>query len=75
MVAVTAQLTLYKRMAEANGYEVTKLYVIQLKKDGKHILKAVDPDEELADALLTLHRRLEKKKRNKKELSQSEGDK
>lgn len=72
-VAVTAQLTLYKRMAEANGIPVSKLYVLQLKKDGKFTLRLVEPDEELADACLTLHRRLEKKKRNyKQNLSKTE---
>ena len=72
-VAVTAQLTLYKRMAEANGIPVSKLYVLQLKKDGKFTLRFVEPDEELADACLILHRRLEKKKRNyKQNLSKTE---
>lgn len=66
-VSVTAQLTLYKMMAEANGFEVTKLYVIQLKKTGKPVLKEIHPDEELADSLLVLHNRLKKGRQNAKE--------
>ena len=65
-VSVAAQLTLYKRMAEENGYGITKLYVLQLKKDGKFTLRNVDPDEPLADACLTLHDRLKPKKRKNK---------
>ena len=71
-VAVTAQLTLYKRMAEANGIKVDKLYVLQLKKDGKFTLRLVEPDEALADACLTLHDRLKPKRKHKQNLSKTE---
>ena len=71
-VAVTAQLTLYKRMAEANGIKVDKLYVLQLRKDNRFTLRLVEPDEALADACLTLHDRLKPKRKHKQNLSKAE---
>lgn len=71
LVSVTAQLTLYQMMAEANGMKVDALYVVQLKKDGKFTLKEITPDRDLADACLILHSRLTKRKRkNKQNISQ-----
>lgn len=66
-VSVTAQLTLYQMMAEANGMKVDALYVLQLKKDGKFTLKEIIPDSDLADACLILHSRLVKRKRKNKQ--------
>ena len=66
-VSVTAQLTLYQMMAEANGMKVDALYVLQLKKDGKFTLKEIIPDRDLADACLILHSRLVKRKRKNKQ--------
>lgn len=65
-VAVAAQLTLYKMMAEGNGFPVSKLYVLHLTKDKGYKLKEIEPDYDLANAVLTLHRRLEKKHKRKK---------
>ena len=70
-VAVTAQLTLYQMMCEANGIKVGGLYVLQLKKDGKFTFREVIPDRDLADACLILHSRLTKRKRKNK---QNKGD-
>lgn len=66
-VAVTAQLTLYKMMAESQGLKVDELFVLHLKKDGKHQFKKIEPDEQLAESCLYLHEKLKKKKRRKKE--------
>lgn len=68
LVSVTAQLTFYKRMVVVNGDQVDKLYVLQLQKTGKPVLKEIQPDEALADACLCLHDRLRKKKHNKNNL-------
>lgn len=64
-VSVTAQLTLYKLMAEAQGFKIDKLYVLQLKKDGKATFKEIAPDPKLAESCLYLHELLKKKKRKR----------
>lgn len=61
-----AQLNLYRRMLEANGVTVEALYILHLKKDGTYKLKPFEFDDKVPEALLTLHRALEKKKRRKK---------
>ena len=61
-VSVTAQLTLYKMACESQGMEVEKLYVLQLKKDGKAVFKEITPDPKLAESCLYLHELLKKKK-------------
>ena len=66
-VAVTAQLTLYKWGLQSQGYDVDEMYVLQLKKDNRFVFKKIEPDVSLATACLTLHRRLEKKHKRKKE--------
>lgn len=70
-VSVTAQLTLYKMMAEANKMKVDSIWVLQLKKEGGFTLREVTPDRDLADACLILHSRLVKRKRKNK---QNKGD-
>ena len=64
-VSVTAQLTLYKMACESQGMEVEKLYVLQLKKDGKAVFKEITPDPKLAESCLYLHELLKKKKRKR----------
>lgn len=64
-VSVTAQLTLYQMMAEANKMKVDSIWVLQLKKEGGFTLREVTPDRDLADACLILHSRLTKRKRKK----------
>lgn len=64
-VSVTAQLTLYKMACESQGMEVEKLYVLQLKKDGKAVFKEITPDPKLAESCLYLHELLKKKKRRR----------
>lgn len=60
-----AQLNLYRRMLEANGFPSEQLYILHLKKDGTYKLQPFDRDDALPDALLTLHRTLQKKARKK----------
>ena len=60
-----AQLNLYRRMLEANGFLAERLYILHLKKDGTYKLQPFDRDDALPDALLTLHRTLQKKARKK----------
>jgi hypothetical protein len=64
-VSVTAQLTLYKMACESQGMGVEKLYVLQLKKDGKATFKEIAPDPKLAESCLYLHELLKKKKRKR----------
>ena len=73
-VAVTAQLTLYQMMCEANKIKVDALYVLQLKKDGKFTFREVIPDRDLADACLILHSRLTKRKRKNKQNNGDSGE-
>lgn len=62
-----AQLNLYRRMEEQDGtWEADALYILQLRKDGSYKLVTFDIDNTLPDALLTLHRSLQKKPRAKK---------
>lgn len=62
-----AQLNLYRRMLEYGGkWEAEALYILQLKKDGTYKLIPFERDDTLPDALLTLHRTLQKKARKPK---------
>lgn len=65
--SVTAQLSLYRMICNANGIEPEKLAVLQLKKDGTYKLVYIDYREDVANACLTLHRLMEKKRRKKKD--------
>lgn len=60
-----ASLNLYRRMLEANCLPVDKLYILHLRKDATYQLLPYDLDDALPDALLTLHRTLQKKARKK----------
>lgn len=60
-----ASLNLYRRMLEANGLTVDRLYILHLKKDGAYQLLPYGADDALPDALLTLHNTLKKKARKK----------
>lgn len=61
----SAQLNLYRRMLQATGFQVGKLYILHLKKDGTYKLKQFDFDDAVPDAILTLHNVLKKKRRRK----------
>lgn len=60
----TAQLNLYRRMMQV---PIEKLYVLHLKKDATYKLWELPIEDSLADACLTLHTALKKRKRKKKE--------
>lgn len=62
---LTAQLNLYRWMAEAAGIPVEALYALQLKKDGTYRLSPVEINDEVPAAVLTLHNLLKKKARKK----------
>lgn len=58
-----ASLNLYRRMMEAHGNPVDALYILHLRKDGSYKLVEFQADDNLPNALLTLHRALEKKEK------------
>lgn len=60
-----AQTNLYRLMLIALGYPVDRVYVLHLKKDGKYRLVPMEIDEILANALITLHNALRKKRRKR----------
>lgn len=62
----TAQLNLYRWMVEEEGHAVDKLYILHLKKDGYKLVE-IEKRDDVPTALLTLHRLMEKKRRNKKQ--------
>lgn len=62
-----AQLNLYRRMLEARGYPVKRLYILHLKKDGTYRLVPTEIDDDLPAAVLTLHRALQKRRRKRKQ--------
>lgn len=64
-----AQLNLYRRMVEYHGESVESLYILHLKKDGTYRLVNVEINDNVPDALLTLHNLTKKKKRVKKDAS------
>lgn len=62
-----ASLNLYRRMEEQDGiWKADALYILQLRKDGSYRLVQFDLDDTMPDALLILHRSLQKKPRAKK---------
>ena len=60
-----SQLNLYRRMLQANGFEVECLYILHLKKDGGYKLVSFEENDTLPEALLTLHNTTKKKVRNR----------
>lgn len=62
----SAQLNLYRRMMEANQFQVEKLFILHLKKDAQYKLKEFPFDDAVPDGLLALHNALKKKARSKK---------
>ncbi len=60
-----AQTNLYRMMLMARGYPVDRMYVLHLKRDGKYRLVPMEIDEGLANALITLHNALQKKRRKR----------
>lgn len=60
-----AQLNLYRRMLEAQGFPVEALYILHLKPDGTYRLLPFEADDALPQALLTLHNTLKKKARKR----------
>lgn len=61
----SAQLNLYRRMLITNGFQVDKLYILHLKKDGEYKLKLFEFDDAVPDGLIALHNSLKKKRRKK----------
>lgn len=61
-----AQLNLYRRMLESGGKQPKRLVILHLTKDG-YRLDEIERRDDVPDALLTLHRLMEKKKRRKKD--------
>ena len=59
----TAQLNLYRKMLPD---PIEQLVILHLKKDGTYKLIDIPIDDTLADACITLHEALRKKKRSKK---------
>ena len=62
-----AQLNLYRLMLIARGYDVQRLYILHLKKDGTYRLIPFTFDDAVPMALITLHNALQsrRKRRNK----------
>jgi len=60
------QLNLYRRMLEDHEYPVEHMYILHLKKDGEYKLIEVDRTDELANACLTIWKRMHERKRRKK---------
>lgn len=60
-----AQLNLYRRMLESGGKQPKRLVILHLTKDGYRLVE-IERRDDVPDALLTLHRLMEKKKRRKK---------
>lgn len=63
----SAQLNLYRRMMEANQFQVEKLFILHLKNDGQYRLKEFPFDDAVPNGLLALHNALKKKVRRKKD--------
>lgn len=61
-----AQLNLYRRMLESGGKQPKRLVILHLTKDGYRLVE-IERRDDVPDALLTLHRLMEKKKRRKKD--------
>ena len=59
----TAQLNLYRKMLPD---PIEQLVILHLKKDGTYKLIDIPIEDTLADACVTLHEALNKKKRSKK---------
>ena len=59
----TAQLNLYRKMLPG---PIEQLVILHLKKDGTYKLIDIPIDDTLADACITMHEALKKKKRSKK---------
>lgn len=61
-----AQMNLYRWMLEEQGNEVEAMYILHLTSDG-YKLVPIDFNDEVPEALITLHRHMEKKRRKKRE--------
>ncbi len=59
-----ASLNLYRRILEHRGYEVEKLAILHLRRDGSYRLIWLPTDEEMPTLLLALHGKMQKKRRN-----------
>lgn len=61
-----AQLNLYRRMMEQDeAWQADALYILHLQKDGAYKLIEFDRNDEVPNALLTLHNLMKKKRRTK----------
>lgn len=62
-----AQLNLYRMGLEANGFEVERMVILHLTKDGKAKIVEIEKNDDVAMACVTLHNALKKKPRKRKE--------
>lgn len=60
-----AQLNFYRRMLELDTPAEYSLYILHLSPDGTYKLIPIDRNDDVPNALLTLHRLMEKKRRKK----------
>lgn len=60
-----AQLNLYRRMLEANGVQPDRLVILHLQRDGYKLVD-IDRRDDVPDALLTLHRLMEPRRKGRK---------
>jgi hypothetical protein len=61
-----AQLNLYRRMLEQDGeWKADALYILHLDKNGEYKLLPFDRNDDVPNALLTLHNLMKKKRRKK----------
>ena len=61
-----ASLNLYRRLLEENGHPVDQQLILHLRKDGTYKLHPFSTEDQLPDALLTIHRSLHKCRKEKK---------
>lgn len=66
---VTAQVNAYAMMSDTAGMPVSKVAVLQLKKDGTYRFRVLENNTSVFMAALTLHNALKKKPRKKKEVT------
>lgn len=63
------QLNLYRLMLIARGLKVEKMLILHLRRDGTYRLIPIAEDEPLANALITIHNALKKRRKNGKAYS------
>lgn len=66
-----AQLNLYRRMLLETAHPVQKQYILHLTKDGYKLVE-IERRDDIPEALLVLHRLMEKKKRSGKNVRRTD---